>query len=61
MAGMSSLAGAKRSRGGDEDSGSRKGRRTTGGTSSRRNETVDDGDEDRLRRSEAEREGGRWG
>ncbi|KAI9167429.1 Vacuolar protein sorting-associated protein [Paramyrothecium foliicola] len=56
MAGLTGLVGVKRSRE-DGDEGARKGRRT-----GRRGETVDGGDEEeRMRRLEAEREGGRWG
>ncbi|PHH76964.1 hypothetical protein CDD82_3738 [Ophiocordyceps australis] len=55
MAGLASLAGNKRGRdGGGDDDGGRKSRRA-----SRRSEARD-GDEERLRRLEAEREGGRW-
>jgi hypothetical protein len=54
MAGLAGLAGSKRSRD-DADDGGRKGRR------SRRNDVVDGDSEERMRRLEAEREGGRWG
>ncbi|PHH62915.1 hypothetical protein CDD81_6548 [Ophiocordyceps australis] len=56
MAGLASLAGNKRGRdgGGGDDDGGRKSRRA-----SKRSEARD-GDEERLRRLEAEREGGRW-
>ncbi|KJZ77051.1 hypothetical protein HIM_03372 [Hirsutella minnesotensis 3608] len=52
MAGLTSLAGAKRGRENGDDGG-RKPRRV-----SRRE--ASDGDEERMRRLEAEREGGRW-
>ncbi|KAH6604218.1 hypothetical protein Trco_007664, partial [Trichoderma cornu-damae] len=54
MAGLAGLAGSKRSRD-DVDDGGRKGRR------SRRSDVVDGDGEERMRRLEAEREGGRWG
>lgn len=54
---IAGMAGLKRSRADDGDSSSRKGRRT-----GRRSEAVSGGDEEeRMRRLEAEREGGRWG
>lgn len=61
MAGLASVAGSKRGRdeAGDDNNnnGSRKDRRT-----SRRGEAREHGDEEeRMRRLEAEREGGRWG
>jgi hypothetical protein len=58
MAGLASVAGSKRSRDDTADENtSRKGRR-----SGRRSEARDGGDEEeRMRRLEAEREGGRWG
>lgn len=58
MAGLAGLSGAKREReDGDDGGNGRKGRRTN-----RRSETVDVADgEERMKRLEAEREGGRWG
>jgi hypothetical protein len=53
MAGLASLVGFKRAR----DDGDVSGRKRKG----RRNEVVQDEGEERMRRLEAEREGGRWG